>query len=639
MVAGAFVVFGLMSMAPAATAGIVQEVVEIPVEVKDIRGRNARQSIKVTVVRDDARAQSGFLILNHGRSSDAAKRAGVSAAAFAANARYFVAQGYAVFIPIRVGYGSSGGPNVENSGPCETKNYVPVYEAGAVQTIKVIEFAKSLPYIDAANGLVAGQSFGGTTAIAIAARNIAGVKGAVNFAGGGGGRPDTHPGQPCSQSRMTELFASFGAASRTPTVWLYSENDQYWGKDIPREWHKAFTGRGGSGPFVPLPPYKADGHPIFTGNPAAWKPAFEDFLRSCCQAAGASATAAPAATTKFGETPEAFTQALAAWARKHLVERAVIVVRRAGRVVHQAAVGGADPAAPVLLASLSKAITGACIATLVRDGRLAFETPLSKALATFFKSHGKPVDLRIERITIAQLLTHRAGFSSASDGDDPATRSLLEAYLASHTPREAPKPAYISAVLGKPLLRDPGQAFAYSNAGYFTLGAVIEEATGQSYDTYCRDKVLAPAGASGALDPTWGVLWSAGGWRMTGADYLAFFEQIDPGRTTFGVATKDWMLDSKDKLFGTAKPQSWYSLGVRMRDQGRGLEFSHTGAWRRRLGPDAQGPRSAETSTLAVRVADGTSWFVHSTPLVLDGARAELDRELLGAYRAVRQWQ
>ena len=65
-------------------------------------------------------------------------------------------------------------------------------------------------------------------------------------------------------------------------------------------------------------------------------------------------------------------------------------MRRDGRTVHQAGIGGANPAGAYLLASLSKAITGACIATLVRDGKLDFDTPLSKALAKFFTANGRP---------------------------------------------------------------------------------------------------------------------------------------------------------------------------------------------------------------------------------------------------------
>jgi CubicO group peptidase (beta-lactamase class C family) len=197
----------------------------------------------------------------------------------------------------------------------------------------------------------------------------------------------------------------------------------------------------------------------------------------------------------------------------------------------------------------------------------------------------------------------------------------------------------VSAILKGKLVRNPGQQFAYSNAGYLVLGAVIEEMTERPYEDYCRSAVLTPAGAAGELDPTWRVMSSFGGWRMTGADYLAFFEQFDPAAAKLGGATRNWMLDKRGKTYGKTTYPVWYGPGVRLRDAGRGIEVWHTGSWRRRLPPDAQGPLSIETSTFAMRVADGTSWFVHSTPLVLDGARAELTGDLLRAYQAVRTWK
>ena len=616
-------------------AKIIETTEEVPVEVADTRGGVVRQPIKVTVFRDDARPRAPFMILNHGRSSKAEERQGVKAAQYAANARYFVLRGYAVFMPVRIGYGESGGPDVENSGPCAAKAYRRVYEAGTTQSLAAIAYAKAQTYVDPARGIVVGQSFGGTIAIALAARNIPGVLAAVNFAGGGGGRPDTHPEQPCSVERMTQLFAAYGTKARIPTLWVYSQNDKYWGPDTPRAWHKAFVDRGGSGEFVALPPYKTDGHPSFTRAPAAWKPAFEAFLASCCAPHAGAAVREPEAPPQASETPEAFTSTLAAWAAKHKVEKAVIVVRRRGRIVHQAGIGGADPSSPVLLASLSKAVTGACIAILVRDGKLGLDWPLSRALAKHFAAQGRPSDPRLEHVTIAQLLTHRAGFASATDDEDPATRSVLDTYLEKRSTREAPHADYITMLLATKLLRDPGEAFAYSNAGYMLLGAVIEEATDQSYERYCRDAVLKPAGAAAALDPTWSVLWSTGGWRMAGADYLAFYEAFDRHSQILGKRAIDWMLNRSDKTYGKT---SWYGLGVRLRDRGEGIEVWHTGSWARRLSPDSAGPRTANTSTLAFRAADGTSWFVHSTPLVAGNARNELNDSLLLAYRSIKRW-
>src|SRR3954464_2426919 len=146
----------------------------------------------------------------------------------------------------------------------------------------------------------------------------------------------------------------------------------------------------------------------------------------------ALATPAPAwaqRQTQLPPTPEAFGIVLKDWAARHRIQRAVVVVRRAGKIVYRDAVGGADPTTPVHLASLSKAITGACIATLIRDGKLGFDTPLSSALAKFFAANGRPADPRLPGVTVAQLLTHRAGFPGNPDHGDLVTGSNLSAYL------------------------------------------------------------------------------------------------------------------------------------------------------------------------------------------------------------------
>ena len=46
-----------------------------------------------------------------------------------------------------------------------------------------------------------------------------------------------------------------------------------------------------------------------------------------------------------------------------------------------------------------------------------------------------PQTCALRRVTIAQLLSHRAGFSSADDGDDAATGTNLRAYLERHSAR------------------------------------------------------------------------------------------------------------------------------------------------------------------------------------------------------------
>jgi dienelactone hydrolase len=263
-----------------AHAALIEEAVQIPVEVTDRHQRTHQKSITVTIFRDDARGKSPFLVLNHGRATTRDARAKLGQVKYFANSAYFVEKGFAVFVPTRVGYGVTGGPDVEDSGDCKKRDYPPGYEAAAAQSVAVIHYAKSRDYVDAARGIVVGQSYGGMTAVALAAKNIDGVLGAINFAGGGGGNPDTHPWEPCDEGKIRDLFAAYGKTARGPTLWLYSHNDRFMGNVYPAQWVDIYKKQGGNAQFVPLPAHGKDGHGSFTSNSSAWMPAVEKFLKS-----------------------------------------------------------------------------------------------------------------------------------------------------------------------------------------------------------------------------------------------------------------------------------------------------------------------------------------------------------------------
>lgn len=267
-------------LAPWVNAAVVEDVVQLPVAVVDQFHRTHQQAITLTVFRDDTRDKAPFLILNHGRAPNAERRAALGRARFSANAAYFVERGFAVFVPTRVGYGVSGGPDVEDSGPCNNKDYTTAFNIAAAQNLSVIDYAKSQPYVDGARGVLVGQSVGGATTLALAAKNIAGVLAGINFAGGGGGNPDARPENPCAPQYLASTYASFGKATRVPMLWLYSENDRYWGKTLPREWFERYQAAGARAEFVPLPAHGKDGHTSFTANPGAWRPAVERFLKA-----------------------------------------------------------------------------------------------------------------------------------------------------------------------------------------------------------------------------------------------------------------------------------------------------------------------------------------------------------------------
>src|SRR3954470_18785711 len=157
---------------------------------------------------------------------------------------------------------------------------------------------------------------------------------------------------------------------------------------------------------------------------------------------GVALVAACLAAPGRAETVDAFGVALKDWAAKEKISHAFVVVRRGGKVVFQYALGGLDPNQPVQLASLSKAITGTCVATLVRDGRLTFDTPLSSALRKFFAVQGPPLDSRIPAITIGELLMHRSGIAGAGSGGDPATGAPLVSFLGAHSAGTPPTAAF-----------------------------------------------------------------------------------------------------------------------------------------------------------------------------------------------------
>jgi CubicO group peptidase (beta-lactamase class C family) len=67
-----------------------------------------------------------------------------------------------------------------------------------------------------------------------------------------------------------------------------------------------------------------------------------------------------------------FDAAMRDWLTKHKLQRASVAVMRNGKLVFAAGYGGRDANERVPVWSLSKAITAACIATLVQDGKLKF---------------------------------------------------------------------------------------------------------------------------------------------------------------------------------------------------------------------------------------------------------------------------
>jgi dienelactone hydrolase len=264
---------------PCAHATLREEQIDLPVKVNDAYGKAVEQTIKVTVFYDEANPQPApVLVLNHGRASDAEGRVKLNRARYTDASRFLVQRGFIVAVPTRIGYGVSGGPDVEDSGACNAKRYPPGYAAAAEQTLAVLAAVRQRPDASKDRAVVMGQSYGGTTAVTIAALNPAGVQASINFAGGGGGNPKTQPQRPCAPQALERMFGNYGKTARIPMLWIYTENDMYFGPELPRQWHAAYVATGGQAQLVQFPPQGDDGHQLFSRFPQLWQPKVAEFL-------------------------------------------------------------------------------------------------------------------------------------------------------------------------------------------------------------------------------------------------------------------------------------------------------------------------------------------------------------------------
>jgi dienelactone hydrolase len=263
----------------AARAKLVEEVVQVSLKASNAYGKPTQQLASVTLIYEDRVTKPHpVAIINHGRAPKPEQRAQVKPNSYFGNARWLARMGFLVAVPVRLGYGATGGDDIEDSGSCDRKNYLPGYDAAAVQTEQVLQFVRERVDVAKDRTVVFGQSYGGTTAITYAAKNPPGVQAFINFAGGGGGNPETHAQQPCGVNRLKQMFAGYGETSRMPTLWVYTENDQWMGSKYPRDWFDAFKAAGGNGEFVLFPPHGKDGHGLFTSAPDVWRPKVFEFL-------------------------------------------------------------------------------------------------------------------------------------------------------------------------------------------------------------------------------------------------------------------------------------------------------------------------------------------------------------------------
>lgn len=223
-----------------------------------------------------------------------------------------------------------------------------------------------------------------------------------------------------------------------------------------------------------------------------------------------------------------------------------------------------DPETKFKVCSLTKQFTAALVLLLEQDGKLHIDDPVSKYLPDAPASW--------EKITLRNLLDHTSGIPDLINEKEFGTWSMSP-----HTPKEQ-----LAIFRDKPLEFGPGARFEYSNSNYVVLGLVIEQVSGQRYETLLRDRILEPLRmentgldtdelvlprrAEGygqgknslvaARSMSMSVPWAAGSLYSTTGDLLRWEQGLFGGKILNG---------SELKAMTTADKGN-YGLGVEVRD-------------------------------------------------------------------------
>ena len=234
--------------------------------------------LRATVFRPDetaplpwgARAGGGrpMVVINHGTSEWT--RLAVSMPVYYWLSRWFVDRGFVVVLPQRRGHGATGGDLVEAKGNCADPDHYTSGRLAAADIAAAVRYMQRQAFVAAADTLVVGISSGGWASLALAGLPVDGVRGVVSFAGGRGGHAWGRPGAICGEERLIEAAGRYGRTAQVPSLWLYAGNDTYFGPELARALHRAFTGAGGDADLEVFPSYGSDGHTL-ADDQAGWR--------------------------------------------------------------------------------------------------------------------------------------------------------------------------------------------------------------------------------------------------------------------------------------------------------------------------------------------------------------------------------
>jgi dienelactone hydrolase len=249
---------------------------------EDVRipSSSGNYSIAAKILRPDGPGPYGAIVLNHGAAVSAEERRVESPELLLQTAAHFARRGYVVVMPLRRGFGATGGEFAEDAGSCRNPDYRRGESAASEDVLAAYEYTRALPYVDGSRMILAGQSAGGVASIYTAARGPQGLVAVLAFAAGRGGNPVRNPGVPCAIEPLARVFDELGKSVKVPVLFHYAENDQFFNAQTSRLWFERFAAGGARAEYVLQPAFGKDGHYIFSDDSGVryWLPAVERFL-------------------------------------------------------------------------------------------------------------------------------------------------------------------------------------------------------------------------------------------------------------------------------------------------------------------------------------------------------------------------
>ncbi|MBI9050802.1 MAG: beta-lactamase family protein [Anaerolineaceae bacterium] len=184
--------------------------------------------------------------------------------------------------------------------------------------------------------------------------------------------------------------------------------------------------------------------------------------------------------------------------------------------------GESSPGVPVTpqtqfyLGSISKSFTALAAMHLVEEGKLNLDMPVQHYLP-WFKVADESAS---SKITVRHLLNHTSGLSSTKDPNvDVLTQTLKE---------QTEYMQYVQPVT------EAGTQFEYYNQNYRIIGCLIEEISGQTYDTYLASHIFQPLNMPNTVThPDQAIALSQGYTRFLGQP-MAMPQEYNPGALPSG---------------------------------------------------------------------------------------------------------